>query len=104
MSMVDPERLARLVDLACSSRARLADPGIDEVRWEIELYTYDDALVTLADFLDVPVSGAVRDEMAAADRYDLEEALIEAGVDLFGAGPHLQLEPPGADEAGSSGS
>lgn len=94
MSPVDPGRLRRLVEHLRSARVRLADPDADPIRWEIDLYAYDDALVTVADLLDVAVAGSVRDEMGPADRLALEEALADAGVDVFGPEGRAELDPP----------
>lgn len=80
-SPVDPDRLARITDELRALRARLADPA-DAFVWEIDLYTYDQVLVTAADLLDVPLPANAREEMGSGERRQLEEALAAAGVDV----------------------
>ncbi len=64
-------------------RERLTqEPALPYDQWELELYAYDEALVTTADLLDVPVSQEAREEMGPAERAAIEQALADAGVDL----------------------
>jgi hypothetical protein len=83
MSPVDPERLERLTDLLRELHGRLTDPDADPDRWELDLYSYDDALVTTADLLDVEVPAAARDEMGPDDRAAIEHGLAAAGLDVW---------------------
>lgn len=83
------ERIERLAELLRSLRRRLegyqtlVDPAADDLAtWDTLLYTYDDALVALADLLDLEVPSVLRDEMDADQRGDLEAAITGAGVDL----------------------
>jgi len=75
------ERLTtRLRDL----RARLDRPQDDVDVFELDLYSYDESLITAADLLDVEVPKGSRDEMSAEQRAVLEERLAAAGLDVRG--------------------
>jgi hypothetical protein len=75
------ERLtSRLRDL----RARLDRPQDDVDVFELDLYSYDESLITAADLLDVEVPKGARDEMSAEQRTVLEERLAAAGLDVRG--------------------
>jgi len=95
----EADKLARLAGVARGLRASLADPGTDAIRREVDLYAYDEVLVTLADLVELEVPGAVRDEMGPGDRADLEAALATAGIDLVGG-----QEPGPASAASGAGS
>jgi hypothetical protein len=103
---VDGDRLARVATLLRSLRRSLdayldlADPSPAEVdRWEIDLYAYDEALVTAADLLDVEVPPEARDDLTPDHRARLERALAGAGLDVRAAG-----DPgSGAPDPGDSG-
>ncbi|HWC10712.1 MAG TPA: hypothetical protein VG455_05765 [Acidimicrobiales bacterium] len=80
---MDDDRLARMTSLLREIRERLSEePSLPYDQWEVQLYAYDEALVTTADLLDVPVPQAAREEMGPADRLAIEHALTDAGVDL----------------------
>jgi hypothetical protein len=49
----------------------------------VQLYAYDEALVTAADLLDVPVPPGARDEMGPAQRAAVEQGLADAGFDIW---------------------
>lgn len=49
----------------------------------MQLYIYDEALVTAADVLDVPVPPGARDEMGPAQRAAIEQGLADAGLDIW---------------------
>jgi hypothetical protein len=90
---VDDDRLARMADLLRSLRCSLdayldlADPSPAEVdRWEVDLYAYDEALVTAADLLDVEVPPEAREDLTPDHRALLERALAGAGLDVRPAG------------------
>lgn len=83
------ERIERLGDLLRNLRRRLegyqglAEPTADDLAtWDTVLYTYDDALVAIADLLDVEVPPGARDEMTPEHRSQLEADLAGAGVEL----------------------
>ena len=83
------ERVQRLAELLGDLRRRLEDyqgrvelTADDRVTWDTVLYTYDDALVALADLLDLDVPPAARDEMGPEQRSELEAAVATAGIDL----------------------
>lgn len=85
------DRLARMGPLLRSLRRRLdgfeamVEPSDADIAvWEVDLYAYDEALVIAADVLDVPIPEHVREELAPADRADLEAALADAGLDVRG--------------------
>ncbi len=103
------ERVERLADLLRDLRRRLegyqsiVDPEPDDLAtWDTVLYTYDDALVAIADLLDVEVPPGARDEMNVDQRSELEAALAGAGIDLTAAshdddeGHEAGPEPPPA--------
>jgi hypothetical protein len=78
------DRRQRVTELLRDLRHRLTrDPELSYEQWEIQLYAYDEALVTAADIVDVPVPPAARDEMGPAERAALEEALADAGLDIW---------------------
>ena len=77
------DRVERVTVLLREIRARLdADPPLPYDEWELQLYAYDEALVTAADIFDIDVPITVRDEMSPDDRAELEQALTDAGLDL----------------------
>ena len=72
-----------MTNLLRELRERLTqEPALPYDQWELQLYAYDEALVTTADLLDVPVPQAARDEMGPSDRAAIEQALADAGLDL----------------------
>ena len=82
--MVDDDRLERMTTLLREIRERLTqEPGIPYEAWEVALYAYDEALVTTADLLDVEVPQAAREEMGSSDRAAIEQALADAGLDIW---------------------
>ena len=82
--MVDDDRLERMTTLLREIRERLTqEPGLPYDEWEVALYAYDEALVTTADLLDVDVPQAAREEMGSADRAAIEQALADAGLDIW---------------------
>lgn len=92
------DRIGRLEALLREVRRRLehyqglaAPTAAERAAWDADLYTYDDALVSVADLLDVDVSPAARDDMTPEDRAETEEAVTAAGLDLTAAG-----DPPDA--------
>ncbi len=87
MAAVDEERLERMTTLLREIRERLTqEPALPYDQWEVELYAYDEALIVTADLLDVPVSQAAREEMGPADRVAIEQALADAGLDIWSEG------------------
>ncbi len=84
---MDDDRLERMTTLLREIRARLSqEPRLPTDEWELALYAYDEALVTTADLLDLPVPQAARDEMGPADRVAIEQGLADAGVDIWAQG------------------
>lgn len=89
------DRLVRMGELLRSLRHRLdgyqalSHPSPAEIdRWEIDLYAYDEALVTVADLLDVEVPLEAREDLTPDHRALLEDALAGAGLDVrAGGGP-----------------
>lgn len=86
-------RIGRLGALLRDVRRRLehyqdspAPSAAERAAWDADLYTYDDALVSVADLLDVDVPPGARDDLAPGDRAAIEDAVTAAGLDL-GAGP-----------------
>lgn len=86
------DRIGRLGALLREVRRRLehyqglaAPTAAERAAWDADLYTYDDALVSVADLLDVDVSPAARDDMTPEDRAETEEAVTAAGLDLTAA-------------------
>ncbi len=80
---MDDDRVQRITDLLRDLHGRLtADPPLPFDEWELQLYAYDEALVTAADIFDIDVPAAARDEMGPDDRTNLEQALTDAGIDL----------------------
>jgi hypothetical protein len=78
------DRRQRVTELLRDLHHRLTrDPELSVEQWEIQLYAYDEALVTAADIVDVPVPPAARDEMGPAERSALEQALADAGLDIW---------------------
>ncbi len=84
MSLPGPadDKLERLTGRLRTLRRRLRDEQADVDAWELDLYSYDEALVVAADLLDVPVPSGARDEMGAEARAALEAGLTVAGLDL----------------------
>ena len=82
-------RTSRLASLLQSLRPRLdrfeamgkVEPN-EAADWDALLYAYDDALVAVADLLDVDVPPAARDDLTYEDRVALEAALASAGLDV----------------------
>ncbi|CAN5135501.1 hypothetical protein BH24ACT1_BH24ACT1_08310 [soil metagenome] len=61
----------------------LASPSVDDLQaWDADLYTYDDALISVADLLDVDITPAARDDLTPEQRGDIEDAVTAAGLDL----------------------
>ena len=60
-----------------------AEPGLPYDEWEVQLYAYDEALVTAADVLEVPVPPGARDAMGPAQRTAIEAGLADAGFDIW---------------------
>ena len=79
------EKRARLVERLRDLRRRLDAPQDDVDLFELDLYSYDESLVTAADLLDVEVPKGARTEMSAEQRAVLEERLAAAGIDVRGA-------------------
>jgi hypothetical protein len=84
-----PHRVRRLAALLQERRRRLdhyasldAPTSAERQAWDADLYTYDDALVSVADLLDVDVPPAARDDLTPDDRAALEQALAAAGLDV----------------------
>jgi len=82
-------RIERLGALLRDIRRRLehyqtlaAPSAAERETWDADLYTYDDALVSVADLLDVDIPPAARDEMAPDDRREIEDAVQACGLDL----------------------
>lgn len=82
-------RVGRLASLLRSLRPRLDHyeaqgtvPPEEADDWDALLYAYDDALVAVADLLDVEVPPAARDDLTYEDRVALEAALAAAGLDV----------------------
>lgn len=87
MAPVDEERLERMTTLLREIRERLTqEPALPYDQWEVELYAYDEALIVTADLLDVPVPQAAREEMGQANRAAIEQALADAGLDIWSEG------------------
>jgi hypothetical protein len=81
---VDDDRLERMTALLREIRRRLSqEPALPYDQWELQLYAYDEALVTTADLLDVPVPLAAREEMGPAERAAIEQGLADAGLDIW---------------------
>lgn len=77
------EKVERLTALLRSLRQRLDDVAADDPEaWELDLYSYDEALVTAADLFDIEVPPGARDQMSPDDRQWLEESLADAGLDV----------------------
>ncbi len=80
---MDDDRIERVTALLRDLHGRLtADPPLPFDEWELQLYAYDEALVTAADIFDFEVPAAARDEMGPDDRATLEQALADAGFDV----------------------
>jgi len=80
---MDDDRIERITALLRDLHGRLtADPPLPFDEWELQLYAYDEALVTAADIFDLEVSAVARDEMGPDDRAGLEQALADAGLDV----------------------
>ncbi len=78
------EKRKRLVERLRDLRRRLDTPQDDVDVFELDLYSYDESLITAADLLDVEVPKGARDEMSAEQRVVLEERLAAAGIDVRG--------------------
>jgi len=77
------EKVERVTTLLRTLRQRLDDgAGDDAEAWELDLYSYDEALVTAADLFDIEVAPTARDEMGPDDRQWIEESLADAGLDI----------------------
>lgn len=76
------EKRERLVERLRDLRRRLDAPQDDVDVFELDLYSYDESLVTAADLLDVDVPKGARDEMSAEQRTVLEERLAAGGIDV----------------------
>jgi hypothetical protein len=61
--------------------------------WDADLYTYDDALISVADLLDVDVPPAARDDLTPEDRDHIEQAVTAAGLDLTASPEPPMLDP-----------
>jgi hypothetical protein len=86
-----PHRVERLAALLRERRRRLdryaALPAPTEAEcqaWDADLYTYDDALVSVADLLDLEIPPEARDDLTPDHRFEIEMALLEAGLDVGG--------------------
>ena len=80
------EKRGRLTERLRELRTRLDQPQDDVDVFELDLYSYDESLVTAADLLDVDVPKGARDEMSAEQRAVIEERLAGAGLDVRGTG------------------
>jgi hypothetical protein len=80
---VDDKR-ERLLERLRELRRRLDLPQDDVDVFELDLYSYDESLITAADLLDVEVPKGARDEMSAEQRQVLEERMAAAGMDVRG--------------------
>lgn len=78
------EKQERLTQRLRELRTRLDAPQDDVDAFELDLYSYDESLVTAADLLDVEVPKGARDEMSAEQRAVIEERLAGAGLDVRG--------------------
>jgi hypothetical protein len=76
------DKRERLVERLRDLRRRLDAPQDDVDLFELDLYSYDESLVTAADLLDVEVPKGARDEMSAEQRTVLEVRLAAAGIDV----------------------
>lgn len=56
----------------------------DAAAWEADLYAYDDALVSVADLLDVEVPAGAREDLTPEHRSRLEASLAGSGLDVAG--------------------
>jgi hypothetical protein len=88
-----PHRVERLAALLQERRRRLnryaaltAPTEAERQAWDADLYTYDDALVSVADLLDVEIPPEARDDLTPDHRFEIEMALLEAGLDVGGDG------------------
>ena len=78
------DKRARLIERLRHLRRRLDAPQDDVDVFELDLYSYDESLITAADLLDVEVPKGARDEMSAEQRTVIEERLAGAGLDVRG--------------------
>ena len=78
------EKRERLTQRLRELRTRLDTPQDDLDVFELDLYSYDESLITAADLLDVEVPKGARDEMSAEQRAVIEERLAGAGLDVRG--------------------
>lgn len=83
MSDADDKR-ERLLERLRDLRRRLDRPQDDVDVFELDLYSYDESLITAADLLDVEVPKGARDEMSAEQRQILEDRMAAAGMDVRG--------------------
>lgn len=89
-----PGRIERLEELLREVRRRLedyqelAEPApAQRDAWDADLYFYDDALVSVADLLDIDVPPAWRDDLTPEGRAEIEAAVTAAGLDLAAVPP-----------------
>lgn len=82
-------RIQRLEALLGDVRRRLehfgtlaAPSAAERAAWDADLYTYDDALVSVADLLDVDIPPGARDELTPDHRREIEDAVRACGLDL----------------------
>lgn len=80
------ERRERLAERLRALRVRLDAASTDPDAFELDLYSYDESLITAADLLDVEVPKGSRDEMSSEARAVLEARLADAGLDVRTAG------------------
>ncbi|HWH35597.1 MAG TPA: hypothetical protein VNT56_09815 [Acidimicrobiales bacterium] len=84
-----PGRIQRLGELLREARGRLESyqeldhpSPAQRDAWDADLYFYDDALVSVADLLDVEIPPGARDDLTPEDRAEIEAAVTAAGLDL----------------------
>ncbi len=92
--------MQRLAALLRDRRRRLdhfaslpAPTQADRQAWDADLYTYDDALVSVADLLDVEVPPGARDDLTPDVRAELERGLAAAGLDVRAEEEQIDLHP-----------
>lgn len=86
-------RAERLASLLQTLRRRLdryealaAPTPAETESWDADLYTYDDALVSVADLLEVEVPTSARDALTPEHRVAIEQELAGTGLDVRGTG------------------